>query len=276
MVRLKNQPKLRTNLDTDFLKLIAVLSMTVDHVGAVFFPEYPVFRWIGRMAFPLFCYCMTVGLLYTHDIRRYLARLGVFALLSQPFWILAFNADDFLGNLLNFNIFFTLFVSLLAMWGFKEHNWPLFLGCVLLLAFVNFDYSVTGVMLMLIFYLCRQKPALGALLYTLSYLPALWGGSPEDPLACHLGPLWISFEFFALLALPLIFFRTPYRPAHSQMVLLWLLSCHLLAISWCAPCSIYKKNGCPLPLREDSRFLMRFSIVQPSTSGPGNGTGLPR
>ena len=136
MVRLKNQPKLRTNLDTDFLKLIAVLSMTVDHVGAVFFPEYPVFRWIGRMAFPLFCYCMTVGLLYTHDIRRYLARLGVFALLSQPFWILAFNADDFLGNLLNFNIFFTLFVSLLAMWGFKEHNWPLFLGCVLLLAFV--------------------------------------------------------------------------------------------------------------------------------------------
>ena len=74
MVRLKNQPKLRTNLDTDFLKLIAVLSMTVDHVGAVFFPEYPVFRWIGRMAFPLFCYCMTVGLLYTHDIRRYLAR----------------------------------------------------------------------------------------------------------------------------------------------------------------------------------------------------------
>ena len=166
MVRLKNHPKLRTNLETDFLKLIAVLSMTVDHVGAVFFPEYPVFRWIGRMAFPLFCYCMTVGLLYTHDIRRYLARLGVFALLSQPFWILAFNADDFLGNLLNFNIFFTLFVSLLAMWGFKEHNWPLFLGCVLLLAFVNFDYSVTGVMLMLIFYLCRQKPALGALLYT--------------------------------------------------------------------------------------------------------------
>ena len=76
MVRLKNQPKLRTNLDTDFLKLIAVLSMTVDHVGAVFFPEYPVFRWIGRMAFPLFCYCMTVGLLYTHDIRRILPGWG--------------------------------------------------------------------------------------------------------------------------------------------------------------------------------------------------------
>ncbi len=230
MVRLKNQPKLRTNLDTDFLKLIAVLSMTVDHVGAVFFPEYPVFRWIGRMAFPLFCYCMTVGLLYTHDIRRYLARLGVFALLSQPFWILAFNADDFLGNLLNFNIFFTLFVSLLAMWGLKERRWLLFLGCVLLLAFVNFDYSVTGVMLMLIFYLCRRRPALGALLYTLSYLPALWGGSPEDPLACHLGPLWIGFEFFALLALPLIFFRTRTGLRIPKWFFYGYYPAHLLAI----------------------------------------------
>ncbi len=46
--------------------------------------------------------------------------------------------------------------------------------------------------------------------------------------------------------------------------------------SWCAPCFIYKKNGCPLPLREDSRFLMQFSIVRPSTSGPGTGTGSPR
>ena len=208
MARFRSQPRLQTNLDTDFLKLIAILSMTLDHVGAVFFPQIPAFRWIGRMAFPLFCYCMTVGLLYTHDIRRYLGRLGIFALISQPFWILAFNADDFMGNLFNLNIFFTLFVSLLAMWGFKEGRWLVFIGCLLLLAFVNFDYSVTGVILMLIFYLCRQKPAVGAVFYTLSYLPALWGGYPEDPLACHLGPLWISFEFFSLLALPLIFCRT--------------------------------------------------------------------
>ena len=33
--------KLRTNLDTDFLKLIAILSMLLDHIGAVFFPEHP-------------------------------------------------------------------------------------------------------------------------------------------------------------------------------------------------------------------------------------------
>ena len=107
--------KLRTNLDTDLLKLVAIAAMLVDHIGGAFFPEIPVFRWIGRLAFPLFCYCLTVGLLYTHDIRRYLGRLAIFAVVSQPFWILAFNADDILGNLTNWNIFFTLFLSLLAM-----------------------------------------------------------------------------------------------------------------------------------------------------------------
>ena len=46
-----------------------------------------MFRWIGRLAFPIFCYCLTVGLLYTHDVRKYLTRLGIFALISQPFYI---------------------------------------------------------------------------------------------------------------------------------------------------------------------------------------------
>lgn len=40
------------------------------------------------------------------------------------------------------------------------------------MSFINFDYSTTGIILMLIFYLCRNKPALGAALYFLSYLPA--------------------------------------------------------------------------------------------------------
>ena len=59
-------PRLKTNLDTNFLKLIAILCMVVDHVGTVFFPGYPAFRWVGRLAFPIFCYCLTVGLMYTH------------------------------------------------------------------------------------------------------------------------------------------------------------------------------------------------------------------
>ena len=181
MESVSTAPKLQSNLDTNFIKLVAILSMTADHVGNAFFPEYPVFRWIGRIAFPLFCYCLTVGMLYTHDIKKYLLRLGAFALISQPFWILAFNADDFWGNLWNLNIFFTLLVSLLSTWGFQTRRWWLFVLGLVLLNVVNFDYAMTGLILMMIFYLCRNRPWLGALLYTLSYLPALWGGSLEDP-----------------------------------------------------------------------------------------------
>lgn len=224
------QPKLKTNLDTNFLKLIAIISMTVDHVGSVFFPQYPAFRWVGRMAFPLFCYCMTVGMLYTRDIRKYALRLGAFALISQPFWILAFNADDIPGNLLNLNIFFTLLVSLLAAWGFQARKWWLFIAGVVLLNAVNFDYAMTGLILMLIFYLCRNKPLLGAVLYTLSYLPALWGGSPEDPLALRIGGLAIGFEIFALLALPFIEIHTHVEPKIPKWFFYLYYPAHLLAI----------------------------------------------
>ena len=230
MESVSTAPKLQSNLDTNFIKLVAILSMTADHVGSAFFPEYPVFRWIGRIAFPLFCYCLTVGMLYTHDIKKYLLRLGAFALISQPFWILAFNADDFWGNLWNLNIFFTLLVSLLSTWGFQTRRWWLFVLGLVLLNVVNFDYAMTGLILMMIFYLCRNRPWLGALLYTLSYLPALWGGSLEDPLALVVGGHAVGFEIFALLALPLIYFRTNFHPPISKWFFYAYYPAHLFAI----------------------------------------------
>lgn len=112
----------KTNLNTSFLKIVACIAMLVDHVGDVFFPQYPIFRWIGRIAFPLFCYCLSVGLLYTHDIKKYLLRLGLFAVISQPFYVLAFHPNDFWASIADFNIFFTLFLCLLAVWGLKERK----------------------------------------------------------------------------------------------------------------------------------------------------------
>ena len=202
-----NDRKLKTNLDTDFIKIIAVVSMTIDHIGGAFFPQYPAFRWIGRIAFPLFCYCLTVGMMYTGDIKKYLFRLGAFAVISQPFWILAFNSDDITGNIFNLNIFFTLIVSLLGACGFKERKWWLLILALILLNVINFDYAMTGLILILIFYLCRNKPWLGAAVYTLTYLPAL-NGNMADPLALKIGGHAIGFEIFALLALPFIYIQT--------------------------------------------------------------------
>ena len=224
-----NDRKLKTNLDTDFIKIIAVVSMTIDHIGGAFFPQYPAFRWIGRIAFPLFCYCLTVGMMYTGDIKKYLLRLGAFAVISQPFWILAFNSDDITGNIFNLNIFFTLIVSLLGAWGFKERKWWLFILALILLNVINFDYAMTGLILILIFYLCRNKPWLGAAVYTLTYLPAL-NGNMADPLALKIGGHAIGFEIFALLALPFIYIQTNSGLKISKWFFYIYYPAHLFAI----------------------------------------------
>ena len=224
-----NDRKLKTNLDTDFIKIIAVVSMTIDHIGGAFFPQYPAFRWIGRIAFPLFCYCLTVGMMYTGDIKKYLFRLGAFAVISQPFWILAFNSDDITGNIFNLNIFFTLIVSLLGACGFKERKWWLFILVLILLNVINFDYAMTGLILILIFYLCRNKPWLGAAVYTLTYLPAL-NGNMADPLALKIGGHAIGFEIFALLALPFIYIQTNSGLKISKWFFYIYYPAHLFAI----------------------------------------------
>lgn len=206
--QLPAQPKLKTNLDTDFLKLIAIISMLIDHVGGNLFPQYPAFRWIGRLAFPIFAYCLTVGLLYTRDIKKYILRLSVFALISQPFYIFATHPWDWQAEWINLNIFFTLVVSLVAMWGLHTQKWWLFVAMFLLASLVNFDYSSQGIILMLIFYFCRNKPAMGAGLYVLTWLPALWSGYLEDPLSVVIVGHAINWTVFGLLSVFPIFIPT--------------------------------------------------------------------
>lgn len=51
------------------LKLLAMLAMTADHIGAVFFPEIPLLRWIGRLAMPVLCFFIGEGLRHTRSPR---------------------------------------------------------------------------------------------------------------------------------------------------------------------------------------------------------------
>lgn len=220
----------KTNLNTNFLKAVACAAMLLDHVGDVFFPQYPVFRWIGRIAFPIFCYCLSIGLLYTHDIKKYLLRLGLFAFLSQPFYVLAFHPHDFWENIADLNIFFTLFFCLLAAWGLKERKRWLLILCVGIVGFGSFDYSADGIVLMLIFCLCRNRPRLGAALCALNYLPVLFTASAGDPLALMIAGHAVGFEIFSLLALPLIYCKVGRGWNISKWVFYGFYPLHLLVI----------------------------------------------
>ena len=95
------------------LKLLAMLAMTADHIGAVFFPEIPLLRWIGRLAMPVLCFFIGEGLRHTRSPRRYLLRLTGFALLSELPFDLAFYGGIEWGHQ---NVYFTLALGLLALY----------------------------------------------------------------------------------------------------------------------------------------------------------------
>ena len=89
----------------------------------------------------------------------------------------------------------------------------------------------TGIQLMLIFYLCRNRPRLGAALYLLSYLPALMNGWPEDPLCLTVGGLCIDWSIFAVFAAPLIFCATHSRIKINRWFFYAFYPAHLAAIA---------------------------------------------
>ncbi len=140
------------------LKWIAVLTMVVDHIGAVLFPDVLLFRYIGRTAFPVFCFLLAEGFFHTRSVGRYLLRLGVFALLSEIPYDLAFHQKCF--DFQHQNVFFTLSIGLGMMYVLSKCGTSLEKGVYVLLAMwlanaLCTDYSFKGVLLIAVFYFLR-------------------------------------------------------------------------------------------------------------------------
>lgn len=84
-------------LNSNQLKLIAIIAMTVDHIAWAMFDGYPtallplVMHIIGRLTCPIMCYFIAEGYHYTRNINKYTFRLFAFAFVSHFAYIFASN-----------------------------------------------------------------------------------------------------------------------------------------------------------------------------------------
>lgn len=74
-------------MNRNHLKMIACLSMLIDHIGFVLFPQVEEFRIIGRMAMPIFAFFIGEGCIHTRNRKKYFLRLFVLALICQAVYI---------------------------------------------------------------------------------------------------------------------------------------------------------------------------------------------
>ena len=147
------------------LKCIAILSMALDHTGAVLFPQEIWLRCAGRLAFPIFCFLIVEGFVHTHDVYRYMARLGVFALISEIPYDLAFR-----GVCLEFayqNVFFTLLIGIVMMKLLSVTRlWPekaaILILAMWLAVVLRTDYNFRGILLIFMLYVFREQKLLAA------------------------------------------------------------------------------------------------------------------
>lgn len=197
----------------DILKIIAIISMIIDHIGHVFFPKIIEFRIIGRIAFPIFAYQIAVGYIHTKNLRNYKLRLLFFALVSQVPYFLVFPKG--------LNIFFNLLLAVIAIELYDKKRYlalgGLFIYIHLITKVTFFGYGIYGILLSLIFYIFSKetmKISIGFVLLTISYW--LYNN--------------IFVQLYAILALPIILIDWKYKILLNKWWFYLFYPTHLLLI----------------------------------------------
>ncbi|MDF2673199.1 MAG: conjugal transfer protein TraX, partial [Clostridiales bacterium] len=108
----EKKPLEKISYRNDALKILAMVTMFIDHVGYMFFPGQMLYRTIGRLAFPIFAYQIAIGYSKTSNLKKYVERLFIFALITQiPY---SFFNSELSFNPLHFNVLF-MFLAAIAV-----------------------------------------------------------------------------------------------------------------------------------------------------------------
>lgn len=206
----------RLSVSQETLKLIATVTMLIDHIGAILVYAiylsawnegnyelsnlmariYKPMRIIGRIAFPIYCFLLVEGFHYTRDIRKYVARLAIGMVLSEiPFDLALSGRIDWSSS----SVMVTMLLGCLMMAGMKSLSgfWqllaiPPFYGIAELL---DTDYGGRGILLIAMLALTKGLPH-EKLLRTVGFVICLWFGA-----TVQVGSVEIPMELFGLIGL---------------------------------------------------------------------------
>jgi len=139
------------------IKFIAAVCMLIDHIGFMFFPEYLIFRIVGRLAMPLFAFCMarafSSGMEFDKSFK-YFVRLFIFAVVSQiPYhffipgslnvgftWLIGFMLLFVVVKFFDMPVFYASFFAVVAVF------------CLVFTIVFPVDYGLYGVLYPLVLY----------------------------------------------------------------------------------------------------------------------------
>jgi hypothetical protein len=138
------------------IKLIALITMAIDHIGMFFFPHVLIFNLIGRLSFPLFAWMIASGGRYSRNLNAYAIRLLALAAISEIPFLAANRLID--PHFYVLNAVFTLSLGLLAIICIKKTNNKILWALITIIAgtlayFLKMDYGAAGVISIVAFYL---------------------------------------------------------------------------------------------------------------------------
>ncbi|MET3942920.1 hypothetical protein ABIC22_005732 [Paenibacillus sp. PvP094] len=151
------------------MQWIAMITMLIDHIGAVFYPQVEELRIIGRIAFPIYAFAVYIGYKHTRNVQKYIWRLFWIAVLSQVPFMAAFNH-------LSLNVVWTLWSSLLVLLVLDKLpnrllGIPIVVGAGIIMEITAMDYGMYGLLLVLLFrYFQGPVLVLGHVLLTALYI----------------------------------------------------------------------------------------------------------
>ena len=117
--------KNKIQFNANYLKMIAIIAMTIDHVADLIYPGFPAqpvafgLHFIGRLTAPIMWFFVCEGYYYTRNVKKYMLRMFIFAVISHFAYCFAFGISmiPFKDSIFNqTSVIYPLFIAIVVLW----------------------------------------------------------------------------------------------------------------------------------------------------------------